>query len=194
MPPAQKFTKAEIVEAALSLVRREGVDRLTARALGAALGVSSRPIFTAFKNMEEVWRETVKAARVVYNGYVERGLAETPAFKGVGMQYVRFAREEPKLFSLLFMTAGESEVGLDGVLPAIDGNSEKILQSLEKSYELSRETAYRLYQTLWLLSHGIACLCATGVSHLTEKETSEILTEVFRTMLIKKKSEGKRDA
>ncbi|HCC34498.1 MAG TPA: TetR family transcriptional regulator [Ruminococcaceae bacterium] len=194
MPPAHKFTKEEIVKAALELVRREGIAGLTARALGAELGVSSRPVFTAFKNMEEVERETFSAAREIYNGYVEKGLAETIAFKGVGMRYIRFAREEPKLFSLLFMTEGESTPGLDSVLPAIDANNERILASIEGSYGLSRKAAYKLYQTLWILSHGIACLCATGVSRLTEEETDEILTDVFRSLFIKIKSEGKENA
>lgn len=44
--------------------------------------------------MEEVQQETVNAASGVYDTYVEQGLAETPAFKGVGMQYFLFAKNE----------------------------------------------------------------------------------------------------
>ena len=54
MPRKALFTKEEIVEKALDLVRRKGLDALTARELGAALGSSSRPIFTLYNNMEEV--------------------------------------------------------------------------------------------------------------------------------------------
>ncbi len=53
MSPPVKFSKDEIVAAALNLTRREGIGAVTARGLGAQLGVSSRPIFTAFRNMEE---------------------------------------------------------------------------------------------------------------------------------------------
>ncbi len=40
MPPTAKFSKEKIVEAALDIVRTEGFDALTARALGTKLGSS----------------------------------------------------------------------------------------------------------------------------------------------------------
>lgn len=92
MPPKQKYTSEEVIIAALNIVRREGVSGLTARGLGAELGVSSRPIFTAFRNMDEVQQETLKASRDLYDTYIEKGLSENPAFKGVGMQYFHFAK------------------------------------------------------------------------------------------------------
>ena len=54
MPPKPKFTKEEIVAAALELVSEKGIEALTARELGVRLGSSARPIFTAFNSMEEV--------------------------------------------------------------------------------------------------------------------------------------------
>jgi len=189
MPPKQKFTKEEIITAALNLVRKNGIMSLTARGLGAELGTSSRPIFTAFRNMEEVHKETIQAARVVYNSYAKKGLSEDNAFKGVGMQYINFAKEEPWLFGLLFMTAGEIILTLNDILSTIDDNSEIIRNFMEKTYCLSQDLSDRLYQDLWIFTHGIACLCATGVSHLSEEEVSRLLTEVFTGVLIKLKSE-----
>ncbi len=98
MPPRAKFTKEEIVNAALSIIRRDGVEALTSRALGQALGSSARPIFTIFDSMQEVQQETVQAAKALYREYVQRGLGEKPAFKGVGTQYILFSIQEPKLF------------------------------------------------------------------------------------------------
>ena len=54
MPPKAKFTQEEIIEAALNIVRTNGYEALTSRALGTYLSSSARPIFTVFKNMEEV--------------------------------------------------------------------------------------------------------------------------------------------
>lgn len=53
MPPQLKFTKAEIINAALNVTRNNGISGLTARALAAELGCSVEPIFGLFKNMEE---------------------------------------------------------------------------------------------------------------------------------------------
>ena len=54
MPPKPKFTKEEIVQTALQVVSQKGVEALTAKELGDALGSSSRPIFTVFNSMKEV--------------------------------------------------------------------------------------------------------------------------------------------
>jgi len=188
MPPKQRFTREEVIATALDIARKDGLSAVTARDLGKRLGCSSSPVFTAFRNMDEVITETVKAARELYNSYVEKGLAEEIAFKGVGMQYIRFAKNEPRLFALLFMTAGENAFSLDDILPAIDDNSGKILASLQNAYGLSRKLAYRLYQNMWIFTHGIACLYATGVSDMTEADASERLSETFEGLLIKTKS------
>ena len=98
MPPKAKFTKAEIIEAALNIVRADGYEALTSRALGTYLGSSARPIFTVFKNMEEVQQDMIKSAKALYKEYVNKGLTTEPPFKGVGTQYILFAVNEPKLF------------------------------------------------------------------------------------------------
>ena len=61
MPPKPKFTREEVVEVALKLVSEKGMESLTARELGERLGSSARPIFTAFRNMEEL-TDAVRAA------------------------------------------------------------------------------------------------------------------------------------
>ena len=102
MPRKALFTKEEMVEKALDLVRRKGIDALTARELGAALGSSSRPIFTLYNNMEEVNADVKKAAQQLFSDYVADVNDYTPAFKEFGLRLVRFAREEQNLFNLLF--------------------------------------------------------------------------------------------
>lgn len=183
MPPKAKFTSEEIVTAALSIIREKGIDALTARELGARLGSSARPVFTVFKSMQEVLEETIKAARAIYRGYVERGLLEVPAFKGVGTEYIRFAREEPKLFQLLFMTERENAPGLSSVLPKIEDSYEEILSSVQDSYQIDEKNAVKLYQHLWIYTHGIATLCATRVCSFSAEEISGMLTEVCASIL-----------
>lgn len=61
MPPKPKFTREEIVQTALDVVSRRGVEALTAKELGEAIGSSARPIFTVFSSMKEV-RDAVRAA------------------------------------------------------------------------------------------------------------------------------------
>ncbi len=189
MPPRAKFTKAQITEAAFGILRAEGMENLTARALGAKLGSSACPIFTAFANMEEVQQSAIAAAKALYKEYVEKGLSETPAFKGVGMQYIQFAVNEPKLFQLLFMTEQSEMPDLNNILPLIDQSYADILVSITDNYGVSEADAERLYRHLWIYTHGIAALCATKMCRFTEAELGSLLTEVFISLL-KKCKEG----
>lgn len=183
MPPKFKFTKEEIIDAALEIVREKGMDALTARALGERLESSSKPIFSLFENMEEVQTETLKAARAVYNEYVKIGLASDNAFRGVGSQYIIFAVKEPKLFQLLFMSEQTEKRTALGILPMIDDNYEEILASVRDPYGLDDDSAKTLYRHLWIYSHGIASLIASGVCSFAPEEIGEMITEVFKSLL-----------
>ncbi len=183
MPPKAKFTKEEIIEAALEIVRNEGFTALTARALGARLGSSARPIFTVFQGMDEIRQAVVDKAKALYREYIKRGLSDTPAFKGVGTQYILFSIHEPKLFQLLFMKEHDDVPELSAVRPMIDENYEAILSSVRDGYNLSHETAEKLYRHLWIYTHGIAALCATKMCRFTGEEISVMMTEVFISLL-----------
>ena len=187
MPPKAKFTKAEIIEAALNIVRADGYEALTSRALGTYLGSSARPIFTVFKNMEEVQQDMIKSAKALYKEYVNKGLTTEPPFKGVGTQYILFAVNEPKLFQLLFMTEQKQIPDLSGVLPLIDESYEQILLSIQDDYKICKAAGKKLYHHLWIYTHGIATLCATKMCRFTDEEISTMITEVCMSILKKLK-------
>ena len=193
MPPKAKFTKAEIIEAALNIVRTEGYEALTSRALGTYLGSSARPIFTVFKNMEEVQQVMIEAAKNLYKEYVNKGLTAEHPFKGVGTQYILFSVNEPKLFQLLFMAEQKQIPDLSGVLPLIDESYGDILLSIQKDYEISELSAKKLYQHLWIYTHGIASLCATKMCRFTGEEISTMITEVCTGVLKKIQEEEIND-
>lgn len=178
MPPKQKFTKEEIVTAALKLVRENGMEALTARALGDALNSSARPIFTVFDCMAEVRNAVEEAAWAVYNAYIEQGLSEKQPFKGTGKAYIRLAREEPNIFCLLFMTSGKQTPSRDDLLRYMDSVSLPISDAARETFAVAREKAQKLHHHLWIYSHGIAVLQATGVCNFTDDEVDAMLTEV----------------
>lgn len=192
MPPKAKFTKEQIIKAALEIVRTENFESLTARALAKKLGSSACPIFTVFENMEEVHQAVLEAIKAVYKEYVEKGLSENPAFKGVGTQYILFAIKEPKLFQILFMSEQTELPDIDNVLPMIDESYDKILASITTEYGMKQTDAERLYKHLWIYTHGIASLCATKMCRFTGEEISEMMTDVFISLL-KRIKEGENN-
>ncbi len=179
MPPKAKFSKKQIIDAAINIVRKDGFEALTSRALGTYLGSSARPIFTVFKNMEEVQQAVIDSARILYKEYVNEGFRQEHPFKGVGTQYILFSINEPKLFQLLFMTEQKQITNLSDVLPLIDESYAQILLSIQNDYGISEITAKKLYHHLWIYTHGIASLCATKMCHFTPEEISMMMTEIF---------------
>lgn len=182
MPPKAKFTADEIVQTALSIVRNDGVQSLTARMLASKLGSSARPVFTVFQSMEQVQKEVIGAAKKIYAEYINRGLECTPAFKGVGMQYILFAKEEPNLFQLLFMSETQM-TNAASFFPEIDDNYETILTSVREPYALSWEEAKTIYMHMGIYAHGIAVLYARRVCFFSLEDISRMLTEVFQSLL-----------
>lgn len=183
MPPKAKFTRDEIIQAGLDIVRENGMEALSARALGAKLKSSARPIFTVFQSMEEVQAEVIKSAKSLYAAYVKKGLEQELAFKGVGTQYIVFAIQEPKLFQLLFMSEQKQTPAVSNVLPVLDDNYKDILLSVQKGYHLSKDKAEQLYRHLWIYTHGIAVLCATNMCAFTSEEINRMIVQVFRGVL-----------
>ena len=174
MPPKVKFPKEQIVAAALNVARNKGLDGVTTRDIAAELGISTRPIFTFFRSMEEVRTAIRDAAREVYLRYAEKGLADSISFYGFGMQYICFAREEPELYRMLFLS--RSEDGADNAMTEMARTQEMVRNSLMEIYHMDAATADRYFRDLWLVVHSIASLIVTGSCPYQEKEIGMILT------------------
>lgn len=174
MAPRNKYTREEMVEAAVRVVREKGIDALTAKALAGELGVSTQPVFTCFHTIEEAKREVRVAAERVYDRYVEDGLRMKVPFLGVGMQYIRFAKEEPQLYRLLFLTTNEN--GNSSVMDALYHSQDLVRESLQQIYHIDAPTADRYFRDMWLVVHGLATLVVTGDCPYSEEEMGHILT------------------
>lgn len=180
MPPKVKFSREKIVAAATDVVRAAGMPALTARALSEQLNCSVAPIFFVFENMEEVRGEVVKRAKQIYEEYISEGLMQPLPFKGAGLKYIEFAKNEPNLFKVLFMS--EYRVGLDNYM-LLDENNAKIVGALMSSWSLGEITAKAMHKHIMIYTHGIAVLCATNSCSFTDEEISERLTFAFTAML-----------
>ena len=137
MPPKAKFTKEQITKAALGVVSEKGVQALTAKELGAALGTSTTPIFTVFNSMQEVQDAVMLAAMERFEEYAHKAAHIKPVFKQVGMQMILFAKEEPKLYQLIFMSSISEAQTFDDIYAHLGSLADECLNVLQKDYDLS---------------------------------------------------------
>ena len=185
MPPKAKYTKEEIVRAGLEIIRADGIHGLTARALGSKLGSSASPIFTVFQGMEEVLLEIVCAAKQIYTEYLKIGLnqSDAPKFMNVGLQYIAFASEEPKLFQILFMSEQQQKSTVTNLLPHIEDSYAQVLQSVQKSFNFNSTEAELFYRHLWIYTHGLATLYATNMCVFSKEEVKQMLIDVGTALI-----------
>lgn len=175
MPPKAKFTRQEIIDAAVDIARRASLEAITAQELASVLGTSTRPVFTYFRTLEEVRAAVVEEAGKIYGRYVERGLSMNPPFKGYGMETIRFAREEPNLFRLLFLRRRDT-----AEFPPTENHSADIRRAIRETFSLTDAEADELHRHLWIYVHGLCTLIVTGVNDMAAR----LLGEVCRALLI----------
>lgn len=176
MPPKHKFSRDEIIQAALGLVRTGGISSVTARSLATQLGSSSKPIFSLFENMEEVLQELLKAADELYQQYLSHDMScgKYPVYKASGMAYIRFAQEEKELFKLLFMRDRSSEEA-----EAQASELDEILAIIQRNTGMSYERAQKFHLEMWIYVHGIATMIATNYIEWQTELVSDMLTDVY---------------
>ena len=166
MPPKVKVTKEEIIAAALEILRQKGMEAVNARAVAAALGCSTQPIFSNYSSMGALQHDVLAAGYAEYNRWIEQQMKEGryPPYKASGMAYISFARRQPQLFKVLFMRdrTGEPQ-------PAEDELTRRIIGLIMKNTGLEEQAAYTLHIELWIFIHGIASMLVTGYLNLEER-------------------------
>ena len=176
MPPKVKFQKEEIVQAALRVARARGIDAVTAREVAVELGVSTRPIFTWYDTMDQLRHDVYAQAKEIYRAYIERGLAGPIPFLGIWQQYLHFAREEPELYRLLFLTRRDGAMG--GAMEAMQYSQELARSSIMRVYHMDAHTADCFFRDLWLVAFSYSTLIVTDNSPCSEEEMLAVGAEI----------------
>lgn len=176
MPPKVKFTKEEILSAAIAITREKGIEALTAREIASTLGASTRPIFTYFDTMDQLKAEVCAFAKEQYRAYIENGLKEEIPFLGVWRQYLAFAQKEPALYRLLFLTRPDNVSG--GATEALRFSQELVRPSVMQIYNMDAPTADCFFRDIWLVAFSFATMTVTEDCPYTDEEIFAIGAEI----------------
>lgn len=177
MPPKVKITRDAIVAAAFSLLRESGYGDINARSLAVKLGCSTQPIFRAYENMGELKADLMHEVEDYFRENIRRGVeTNVIPFWGLAIAYTDFARHEPNMFKLLFMadTAGEH-----GIREMLDGEEARIVTKFTEMAGINERDAKQLFQNIWFVVHGIACMLATDSLDMPPAEIEGVLLDGF---------------
>ena len=179
MARKETITIQMILDTAFSMTREEGFSNVTARKVAAKAGCSTQPIFRVYKNMDELWSAVYEKAVAFFQDYYSLypRTGKTP-FANLGMAYIAFAREEKHLFELLFVNSGPNRKSMYEVLNGSQGN---VVYEVNLARVSGCSSPSDIFMKMWIFIHGCACMVLTGDYDLTEEETAELLSDIYKS-------------
>ena len=178
-----RISKDMILDAAFEIVRKDGMEKLSNRELANKLSCSIRPIYYQFENVEEMQKELyLKIEQYFYKFILDNMVEEIPKYKQVGINYIKFAKKEKKLFQTLFMT----DVGLtpDAFVSKAGEDYKEIEKFIKISANIKEEDIKDFHTKMWIFCHGIATLVANDTIKLTDNQIQDLLSCEFQALML----------
>lgn len=190
MPKAIQYSKEDVIQAAYEIVKIEGIEGINARKVAKKLNASVHPIFHHFENMEDLKKAVYEKIENTYHEYMLSGTDNEQAYKQTGLSYIKFAKEYPQFFKMIFMQ--KTNLNAEDFMMADKGCSDEVIKAGQKLTGFSYEEQKQFHIKVWIFTHGIACLAATGTVDFTDEEIEKLLTDTVRHMVIGYKFENKK--
>lgn len=177
MARKESISAGEIINAAFTLTREEGLEQVTARHLAAKIGCSTQPIFRVYKSMEDLYNEIYEQVSEYFSMYYEEyEISENTPFVNLGMVYISFAQKEPNLFKTLFLSPKRNNKSLYELL---NGDKGAVKQEIANAGADGVKNPGQMFMKMWIFIHGAACMAITGDYDLTTEETRNLLKESY---------------
>ncbi|WP_369298767.1 TetR/AcrR family transcriptional regulator [uncultured Neglectibacter sp.] len=179
MPPKTKISRDMIISAAFALTREQGIDAVNARTVSERLGCSTQPVMYHFRRIEELKRAVYEETDRFHSKYLlEQRDSTIDILSSIGLNYIRFAVEEPHLFRLLFQSGYAVE---NSVVEMINSKElQEVLAVMQEAMDLDADQTRQVFLTLSLFVHGYASLIANNGLQYDEALISAQLEQVYR--------------
>lgn len=187
MSARKKIGKEDIIDACLNIIRKDGMDALNARKIAKALGCSTQPLFYYYENMDEIKNEVLQEISKLFNQALLKSNYDQPVYKDIGVNYIRFASNEPEFFKIMFQGKMNKEM-FDFI--DLTGSSSQIFETISKQTGLSLENAKQFHLKMWLYVNGIASLVAHQTIEFSDDEIDYLLKEQYMSLLVYEVKKG----
>lgn len=182
MPRKQSVSRENIIDAAFELLRNKGVQEISVRNISVAMGVSTMPIYSQFKNMDALIAALYDKAEAAHLEYQKRPYTEQ-GLLNMSIGTVMFAQEEPQLFRFLHFdhprkltVEQRDKLFQGGAVATVNqymGEDSPIAKELPGSDD---ETVGKLAQKGWIFTIGLATMVNSGM--LPKMSVEEIIETI----------------
>ena len=192
MPPKARITKDMIISAAVEVARRSGFESINARTVSGQLHCSTQPVMYHFSTIDSLKKAAYRQADQLHTQYMMNTPPGQDPILGIGMNYIRFAVEEPQLFRFLFQSGYAGENSLLEMV-----NSEElipVLAAMQEGAELSMKKTRDVFLTVALFAHGYASLITNNHLEFDEKLIAEHLERAWNGAVLAAEQEEDNDS
>ena len=177
MPPKTRITKDMIIQAAVEVARQSGHENINARTVSEQLHCSTQPVMYHFSTIDAIKRAAYAQVDHLHSEFLMTIPPEQDPILGIGLNYIRFAVEEPQLFRFLFQSGYAEE---NNLLEMVDSEGlAPVLAAMQEGAGLSMEKSRDVFITVALFAHGYASLIANNHLEFDEKLIAEHLERAW---------------
>lgn len=188
MPPKTKITEEMIVNAAFEIARESGWEHINARSVAERLGCSTQPVMYCFATVEELKRAVYAKLDRFHAEYL-MNIRDDDVMLGIGLNYIRFAIDEPRLFRFLFQSGYAVEHSL---LEMVDSPElAPVLEMISGAMEMNMKQTKDVFITLAMFVHGYASIIANNGLEYDEKVVTAHLERVYTGAVLAAKQSDK---
>ena len=166
-----------IIQAAVEVARQSGHENINARTVSEQLHCSTQPVMYHFSTIDAMKRAAYAQVDHLHSEFLMTiPLKQDPAL-GIGLNYIRFAVEEPQLFRFLFQSGYAEE---NSLLEMIESEElVPVLAAMQEGTGLRMEKTKQVFLTVALFAHGYASIIANNGLEYDEKLVAEHLERAW---------------
>ena len=192
MPPKTRITKDMIINAAVEVAQQSGYENINARTVSARLHCSTQPVMYHFSTIDAMKQAAYSKVDQLHSEYLLTIRPERDPILGIGLNYVRFAVEEPQLFRFLFQSGYAEE---NSLLEMIDSEAlSPVLAAIQEGAGLSMEKTKQVFLTVALFAHGYASIIANNHLEFDEKLIAEHLERTWNGAMLEAAQEESNES
>ena len=181
--PKARITKDMVIDAAFEVTRESGAENVNARTVSQKLGCSTQPVMYHFATIEDMKRAVYVKLDWYHTGYLMNiQEPQDGIMLGIGLNYIRFAIEEPNLFKFLFQSGFAVESSL---LQMIDAEELKpVLDAMQEAMGMSTQSTKKVFLIIAMFAHGYASIIANNSLEYDERVVAAHLDRAYRGAIL----------
>ena len=183
MPAKAKVTKEMIIDAAFAVARESGAESINARTVSERLHCSTQPVMYHFSTIEALKRTVYAKADCYHSEYLMNLKSpQKGVMLGIGMNYIRFAIEEPHLFRFLFQSDYFSGKTLLELIEAEELSP--VLSAMQSALGIGLDQTKKVFLTIFLFAHGYASIIANNSMQYDVELIASQLEQAYRGAIL----------